>query len=94
MNYEEIMNLISGLRRQFKAANKGKSDEEIDELSILAETKIKEASNDIINASFDINPKQIKNDLVGCKFCEFKNICYMKNKDIIKLKEEGGEGNE
>lgn len=70
------------------------SDEEIDELSILAETKIKEASNDIINASFDINPKQIKNDLVGCKFCEFKNICYMKNKDIIKLKEEGGEGNE
>ena len=28
-------------------------------------------------STFDINPKQIKNDLVGCKFCEFKNICYM-----------------
>ena len=40
---------------------------------------------------FDINPKQVgyaPDSLVGCKFCKFKDICFMDNKDIVILKEE------
>ena len=26
-------------------------------------------------------------DLVGCNYCKYKDICYMKNEDIVKVKE-------
>ena len=38
-----------------------------------------------MEANFEINPKQIGDKLVGCRFCKFKDICYMKNSDIQKL---------
>ena len=61
------------------------SEEEIDDLSILVGNKIKEASNNIINGKFDINPKCIKSNNIGCTYCKFKDICYMKYEDTVKL---------
>ncbi len=61
------------------------TEEEIDKLSLLVETKVKEASNDIINGKFDINPKTVDNKNIGCNYCKFKDICYMKYEDTIKL---------
>lgn len=84
-------NLINGLKAGtnglYKTA-KVLTDEQIDELCELVDEKIKEAANNIINANFAINPKEIKNVNVGCKFCKYKSICYMKNDDIVKI---GGE---
>ena len=62
-------------------------DVKIDALSNLAEDKIKEAIQGIINAQFSINPKRIKDDNLGCKYCDYRDICYRKEKDIIDLKE-------
>ena len=61
------------------------SDEEIDELSQKAETKIKEASKKVIEASFDINPKELNGKNIGCTYCKYKDICYMTYKDIQKI---------
>ncbi len=61
------------------------NSEQIDALSNIVGKKIDEASKDIINASFDINPKQIKDNLIGCSFCDYKDICYKKNEDIVVL---------
>ena len=61
------------------------SDEEIDELSQKVEEKVHEASDKVINALFDINPKELKGKNVGCTHCKYKDICYMTHKDIIKL---------
>lgn len=61
------------------------SDEEIDELSSKVENKIIEASDKVINAIFDINPKELKEKNEGCKYCKYKDICYMTHKDIQKL---------
>ena len=58
---------------------------QIDALSAIVGKKIDEASKDIIKASFDINPKKIKDDLVGCKYCDYRDICFMKNEDIVEL---------
>ena len=33
-----------------------------------------------------INPKEIDDKNVGCKFCKYKDICYMTTEDIVKLK--------
>ena len=66
------------------------SDEEIGELNDLVDEKVHNASEDIINAKFNINPKKLNNEIEGCKYCKFKSICYMKNEDIVTL---GGEKN-
>ena len=64
------------------------SSEKIDEITSTVENKIKESITKILDANFDINPKQIGDVLVGCKYCEFKDICYRKNKDIIKYQKD------
>lgn len=61
------------------------TDEEIDELSSKVENKIIEASDKVINAVFDINPKELKDKNIGCTYCKYKDICYMTHKDIQKL---------
>ena len=67
------------------------SDDELDELYNLVESKIKEASHDILEAKFDINPKIMKDENISCKYCRYKDICYMKNEDTIELEDTGGE---
>ena len=59
----------------------------IDKIINLAENKIKEAVSDILDGEFSINPKVIKDDYVGCSFCQFKDICYHKEKDNMYLEE-------
>ena len=51
------------------------------------EEKIIEAGNNILNGNFNINPKRIGDELIGCKYCKFKDLCYKTKKDIVKLEE-------
>ena len=82
--------VIKNLRtnsKGFYAYSKIINDEEIDILNKIVETKIKEASIDILDSKFDINPKEMNNEVIGCKFCKYKDICFMKPKDTVTLKE-------
>lgn len=63
------------------------NDVEIANLISLVKNKINEAYKNITNANFDINPKQIGFENVGCEFCKFKDICFKSEKDIVRLKE-------
>lgn len=69
----------------FSAYSKMLSDEEIDKLKELVFDKIKTASVEILNGNFSIDPKEIGGKMYGCKYCKYKDICYMKNADIKKL---------
>ena len=62
------------------------NDEQIDTLYNIVESKVKEARNKILNTEFDINPKEMDDKNIGCKFCKYKDICYMTSSDIVKLK--------
>ena len=53
----------------------------------IYDTKIKESSINILDSKFDINPKEMNNEVIGCKYCKYKDICFMKPKDTITLKE-------
>lgn len=81
--------LIQSLRRKqdgtFDSRSKVLTQEDIDSLEKLVEIKIKEAGNDIINGKFNINPKEIDKANVSCKLCKYKDLCYMKQNDIVKL---------
>ena len=71
----------------FYAYSKILTDEEMDALNDIVAKKIKDAEDNILNAKFDINPKRIGEELEGCKYCKFKDICYMKEKNVENLEE-------
>lgn len=80
--------LIKGMKiskNGFYSYAKILKNESIDKLNSLVEEKIDYAIDEIYNANFDINPKRIDNELIGCKFCKFKDLCYVQEKDIIDL---------
>lgn len=62
------------------------SDDEIDTLVKMVDKNINIAISDIEEAKFDINPKQIAFNLKGCEYCTYKDLCYLKDSDIVKLK--------
>ena len=71
------------------ALNTLKSDEEIDELVNLVEDKIINAGNKILDNQFNINPKLYDDKNLSCTYCNFKDICYRRNKDyVVYVKEE------
>ena len=39
----------------------------------------------ILEGEFSINPKVYDKENISCKYCTFKDICFMKDKDIIYL---------
>ena len=61
------------------------TEEQMNEMSKQVEAKIIEAANNILSGNFPINPKRIGDELVGCKYCKFKDVCYRKEKDIVNL---------
>ena len=65
------------------------SNEEINNLIDKTDKVIDKVIDNIVNAEYDINPKKIGDENIGCKFCKFKDICYMENDDIVLLDKEG-----
>lgn len=61
------------------------SDNEIDDVINITEKKVDECINNILDAKFDINPKYDKNN-IGCEFCSYKDLCFMKEYDYLKIK--------
>ncbi len=62
-------------------------EKEIKKLEEIVEKNIETAILNIKNAKFEINPKIIGNDNKSCKYCQFYDICFKQNKDLVKLKE-------
>lgn len=96
----------SELIKSMKMTNKGfasyakvLNEEKMKGLFELVDENINKAIQDIVDAKYQVNPKQVGTDLVGCEFCSFKDICFKKHKDIVHLKEHkdlsflGGEDN-
>lgn len=63
------------------------SEETINELINIVENNLNEVMDSIKLADFTINPKKIGNENVGCEYCQFKDICYMNNDNIVELEE-------
>ncbi|MBR3161479.1 MAG: PD-(D/E)XK nuclease family protein [Bacilli bacterium] len=59
----------------------------IDNIYKLVNNKIDEVINNILQASFEINPKKIGMNNVGCKYCKYKDICFMKDDNLVNLRE-------
>lgn len=85
-------NVIHGLKvnndGSFNYHSKVISDEEMNNISNKIDSVIDKSIDNILSCDFDINPKRYKNVNISCKFCKYKDICYMSNEDIVDIKEE------
>ena len=82
--------IIKALRvssKGFYYYSKVLNSEEINTITDIVDSKIKEAFKSIRDCNFDINPKRIGNNLKGCEYCKYFDLCYRKEKDIVNLKE-------
>ena len=86
----ENSNIIKSLKKTgngFYYYSKMISDNQIDKLYNIVDSNIRNASEKIINGEFDINPKSINGVLKGCTFCNYKDLCYVRNENIVELPE-------
>ena len=59
-------------------------DEDIDKIISITKQKIEETINNVLDSKYDINPKY-DNLNIGCEFCRYKDLCYMKEYDLKKI---------
>lgn len=86
--------VIKGLKVKtdgdFYNTSKVLSEKEFTTLIDLTHEQIKKCITNIEEANFDINPKQEENDkeISTCKYCKYKDICFRKPQDVIKIKKD------
>ena len=81
---------IKGMKKSksgFYSYTKLLEEDDISSLVNLVDNKIESSINDILDGKFDINPKRIGNVNEGCSYCRYKDLCFMKEEDIVNLKE-------
>ena len=81
---------IKGMKKSkngFYSYTKLLSNEDISNLVNLVDKKINDARDLILKGDFSINPKRIGDINEGCSFCKYKDLCFMREEDIINLKE-------
>ena len=87
----ENSQMIKGMKTTsngFYYYSKVLSNDDILNISNIVENKIKNAFKLILNGNFDINPKVIKGEYIGCKFCKYQDLCFKTGKDYVYLNEE------
>lgn len=60
------------------------NDTEIKDIIDITKTKINETLDNVLNSKFDINPKYDKEN-IGCEFCAFRDLCFMKEYDFKNI---------
>lgn len=85
LNSQVVKSLRMSSNGWYKSA-KVLSENDINHISLLTDKLINDASLNILNSKFDINPKRVDNDLIGCQYCKFSDICYVKEENVVNLK--------
>jgi len=87
-NYDNSK-IIKGMRTlkdgSFSSYTKVLNNEDIDKIKDISEEKIKEVIDNIKNNNFVINPKVVDGKNIGCDFCKFRDICFVKKRDKVEI---------
>lgn len=81
----EVIKSMKYTEKGFGHYTKVLSDEEVYQITKYTENYIKKNMHDILDGDFKINPKVYDGKNMSCEFCEFKDICYKEQKDIVYL---------
>ena len=85
---------ISSIEEKYISTPNKNLQTQDDFVSLIDEVKnkINEAVIKIRDGSFDINPKNVSNKEV-CKYCTFKDICFIKKDEVLKINAKDGDEN-
>ena len=95
-HYYDINTYLKGVKFKkdgdFRADARVFKESDFEKFLQVIENNINEVVKSIENCDFRINPKKYygtkSDDIKGCEFCNFKDVCYMTAKDIKMLKKE------
>jgi len=87
-NYDNSK-IIKGMKTlkdgSFSRYTKVLSNDEINKIKDITKDKIREVINNIKENKFDINPKVDGDKNIGCDYCKFKDICFVKKKNKVTI---------
>ena len=89
--------IIKGMKTlkdgSFSRYTKVLGNDEINKIIDTTKEKIEEVIDNIKNNKFDINPKVDGDKNIGCDYCKFRDICFVKKKNKVMIipEEFGGE---
>ena len=89
-SYEESQ-MIKGMKitsKGFGPYAKVLSEDAMDNLVDIVDSKVQEAFSSIREKDFSINPKVINGENIGCSYCKYKDLCFKSGEDLVYLKEE------
>lgn len=81
-NNSKLIKSMKTSSNGFYAYSKVLTEEEIESLIKETDSQINKAIDSILDADFTIDPKVINGENVSCKFCDYKDICYRREKDL------------
>ena len=93
-NDSKLIKSMKTSSKGFYSYSKVLSEEEIKGLIEETEKQIDKVADKILDTDFTINPKIINGENVSCKFCEYKEICYRRENDLIYINKEEVETSE
>lgn len=93
-NDSKLIKSMKTTSKGFSSYSKVLSSEEFNNIITNTDKLIDEATGDILNTDFNINPKVINGNNESCKFCEYKDICYLKEKDKVYINTKESEEDE
>jgi ATP-dependent helicase/DNAse subunit B len=69
----------------FGAYSKVLDDDTLYQMIQYTKDMIDKETNSILDAKFPIQPKIYAGDNIACKYCEYRDLCYVKEKDYKYL---------
>ena len=82
---EYIKSMSYTEKKGFGTYAKTISNDLLYDLITYTKNHISQKADDILAAKFDINPKVYAGKNIACEFCQFKDLCFMKEKDQLYL---------
>ena len=84
-NDSKLIKSMKTSKNGFYSYSKVLDKEEIDNSITSTDEMIDKVIDNILEADFSINPKVIDGENVSCKFCEYRDICFRRENDIVYI---------
>jgi len=80
---ELIKSMKFNEEKGFGTYSKTLSDDTLYDLIKYTKRHIDLTCDDILNSDFQINPKNYDGDNISCEYCQFRDLCYMRESNLI-----------
>lgn len=85
----ESSEIIKGMKIKndgnFSSSSHVLNTKQMDMIISKVDDQINKCIDNIDSCNFNINPKNINNNNISCKFCKYRDLCYITQKDIEEI---------